>query len=78
MESSFNLNEKKVKSVEIIKIINEHKERPNKDLMLAMDFIQEDFEMTKDTVIKLTHHLDKLENTYNLLHKEFTSRTSEK
>jgi hypothetical protein len=78
MESSFNLNEKKVKSVEIIKIINEHKERPNKDLMLAMDFIQEDFEMTKDTVIKLTHHLDKLENTYNLLYKEYSERTKSK
>jgi hypothetical protein len=78
MESSFNLNEKKIKSVEILKIINEHKERPNKDITLAMDFIQEDFKQTKDTVIKLTHHLDKLENTYNLLHKEYTSRTSAK
>ena len=78
MESSFNLNEKKVKSVEIIKIINEHKERPNKDLILAMDFIQEDFEMIKDTVVKLTHHLDKLENTYNLLHKEYTDRNGKK
>jgi hypothetical protein len=39
-----------------------------------MDFIKEDFEMAKNTVIKLTHHLDKLENTYNLLHKEYTSR----
>jgi hypothetical protein len=23
----------------------------------------------------LTHHLDKLENTYNLLYKEYTERT---
>jgi hypothetical protein len=74
MESSFSINEKKVKSVEILQIIKEHKERSNKDLTLAMDFIKEDFEMAKNTVIKLTHHLDKLENTYNLLHKEYTSR----
>jgi hypothetical protein len=25
-------------------------------------------------LIKLTHHLDKLENTYNLLHKEYSDR----
>jgi len=43
-------------------------------LKLAMDFIEEDFKFTKDNLIKLTHHLDKLENTYNLLHKEYTER----
>ena len=78
MESSFSINEKKVKSVEILQIIKEHKERSNKDLTLAMDFIKEDFEMAKNTVIKLTHHLDKLENTYNLLHKEYTDRNGKK
>lgn len=76
MESSFNINEKKIKSNEILEIIKEYKERPNKDLQLAMDFIQEDFKMTKDSLIRLTHHLDKLENTYNLLYKEFTDRIS--
>ena len=78
MENSFNLNEKKIKSGEILLIIKEHKERSNKDLQMAMDFIQEDFNYTKENVIKLTQHLDKLENTYNLLHKEYTSRTSAK
>lgn len=74
MESSFNINEKKIKSNEILEIIKEHKERPNKDLKLAMDFIQEDFNHTKETLIKLTYHLDKLENTYNLLLKEYNER----
>lgn len=74
MESSFNINEKKIKSNEILEIIKEYKERSNKDLQLAMDFIQEDFNITKESLLKLTHHLDKLENTYNLLHKEFTER----
>ena len=76
MESSFNINDKKIKSVEILKIIKEHKDRPNKDLKLAMDFIQEDFEMTKDNLLKLSKHLDKLENTYNLLLKEYTDRVN--
>jgi hypothetical protein len=74
MESSFNINEKRIKANEILQIIKEHKDRSNKDLKLAMDFIQEDFNMTKESLIKLTHHLDKLENTYNILHKEYTNR----
>jgi hypothetical protein len=43
-----------------------------------MDFIQKDFELTKETVIKLTNHLDKLENTYNTLLKEYQSRNGSK
>jgi hypothetical protein len=78
MENSFNLNEKKIKSVEILQIIKEHKDRSNKDLKIALDFIQEDFNLTKETLIKLTHHLDKLENTYNILHKEYTGRSGQK
>jgi hypothetical protein len=41
-----------------------------------MDFIKEDFEYTKESVIKLTHHLDKLEQTYNVLLKEYESRNN--
>ena len=74
MESSFNINEKRIKANEILQIIKEHKDRSNKDLKLAMDFIQEDFNITKESLIKLTHHLDKLENTYNIIHKEYTDR----
>ena len=74
MENSFNINEKRIKANEILQIIKEHKDRSNKDLKLAMDFIREDFNMTKESLIKLTHHLDKLENTYNILHKEYTDR----
>jgi hypothetical protein len=65
MENSFNINEKKIKSQEILDIIREHKDRSNKDLQLAMDFIQEDFNLTKESLVKLTHQLDKLENTNN-------------
>ena len=32
-------------------------------------------DLTKESILKLTHHLDKLENTYNLLYKEYTERT---
>ena len=78
MESSFNISEKKIKSQEVLEIIKDHKDRSNKDLQMAMDFIQEDFKITKESLIKLTHHLDKLENTYNLLYKEYSERTKTK
>jgi hypothetical protein len=76
MEKSFDLQQKKVQSTEVIRIIHEHKDRSNKDLKLAMDFIKEDFEHTKESVIKLTHHLDKLEQTYNVLLKEYERRNN--
>lgn len=58
----------------IVQIIKEHKSRPNKDLIIAMDFLKEDFEKTKDSLLKLTNHLDKVESSYNLLLKEYQSR----
>lgn len=66
---------KKEDSEKITKIIKEHKSCSNKDLIFAMDFIKEDFEKTRDSLIKLTYHLDKLESGYNLLLKEYQERT---
>jgi hypothetical protein len=59
---------------EVLDIIKDFKNRPNKDLIKAMDLITQDFEYTKNTVINLTKHLDKLENTYNQILKEYNSR----
>ena len=64
----------KIESGKIVEIIKEYKTRPNKDLKLAMDFIQKDFDISKETLIKLTNHLDKLELSYNTLLKEYQSR----
>jgi hypothetical protein len=75
MESSFKIDEKRIKANEVLLIIKEHKERSNRDLQIAMEFINEDHKVTKESIIKLTHHLDALENTYNVLHKEYTERT---
>jgi hypothetical protein len=47
----------KIESGKIVEIIKEYKSRPNNDLKLAMDFIQKDFEISKETLIKLTNHL---------------------
>ena len=65
---------KKEKAEKVLKIVKDYKSSPNKDLTFAMDFIQEDFNLTKETLIKLTSHLDKLETTYNLILKEYENR----
>ena len=67
---------KKEQSDKAIKIIKDYKSNSNKDLTFVMDFIQEDFKFTKDAVIKMTEHLDKLELTYNTILKEYQNRTS--
>ena len=64
----------KVQSQQVVEIIKEHKVRPNKDLILAMEFIKKDFELTKDALLRLSTHLDKLELSYNALLKEYQSR----
>jgi len=65
---------KKEKSEKVLQIIKEYKTSSNKDLMLAMDCIQEDFEYTKNLVLKSTEQLDKLELTYNTILKEYNKR----
>lgn len=76
MENQLNLNQVKVESGKILEIIKNYKDSSNKDLVLALEFVQKDFEYTKETIIKMSEHLDKLENTYNLLHKEYNSRNA--
>ena len=63
---------------EVLEIIKDFKNRPNKDLIKAMDLIIQDFEYTKNTVINLTRHLDKLESTYNKILKEYEGRINGK
>jgi hypothetical protein len=74
MEKKYNMDNRKIDSDEILKIISERKERSNNDLELAMKFIQTDFDYTKENLLKMSNHLDKLENTYNVLLKEYKSR----
>lgn len=64
----------KIESDKIIEIIKEHKTRSNKDLILAMEFIKKDYELTKESLINMSLHLDKLELSYNTILKEYESR----
>ena len=60
---------------QILEIIKDFKNRPNKDLMRALDLLNQDFEYTKNTIIELTKHLDKVEFTYDTILKEYVERT---
>jgi hypothetical protein len=69
----------KIKTAEkVITLIKDYKNQPNKELTFILDFLKDDFESTKNTVIKLTEHLDKVENTYNLILEEYQNRTKQK
>jgi hypothetical protein len=59
---------------EVLEIIKDYKNRPNKDLIKAMDLIIQDFDFCKKQIIELSLQLDKLENTYNTLLKEYDGR----
>jgi hypothetical protein len=63
------MNEEKIKQT-----LLEIKTSPNKDLTSAMDFLQEDFEKTKELIVKLTYHLDSTEKAYNNLLEEYKNR----
>ena len=65
---------KKEEAEKVLRIIKDYKSQSNKDLTFAMDFINEDFKSTKETLIKLSTHLDKLETTYNMILKEYEGR----
>ena len=72
MEKKYN-NMDKIESTKVIEIIKDYKSRPNKDLILVLEFVKKDYELTKESLIKLTEHLDKLEITYNTILKEYES-----
>ena len=59
---------------ELITIIENYKESPNKDLVKVMSFITSEFEITKKNIIELTEHLDYLESSYNKILKEYETR----
>ena len=50
---------------------------PNSKLIEYMDVITEDFETTKSNLINMSYYLDKLEELYNFMLKEYQSRNNE-
>ena len=59
----------------IKEIINEPLNQSNIDLMECMDFLYNENEKLKDTILKLTYHLDEVEFSYNKILEEYKNRT---
>ncbi len=58
----------------LLEILKDYKNKSNKDLISALDFLYEDFNKTKDLILKLTTHLDSTELSYNKLLEEINKR----
>lgn len=71
------VNHINMETEEIKDILSNYKNKPNKSLVSAMDFLKDDFEKTKELIIKLTHHLDTTEKEYNKIYDEYKKRMNE-
>jgi hypothetical protein len=58
----------------IISQINNLKNSPNSVIINNLDLLSSEFETTKNNIIQLTYHLDKIEELYNKTLKEYQSR----
>ena len=64
----------KISIDELNEIIADLKNRGNNDLIKVMDFLNDDFEETKEMILNLTKHLDNTEELYNKVLNEHESR----
>ena len=63
---------------EIVKEITNLKDLPNTKLVEYLDLLSSDFEFTKDSIIKSTLYLDKVEELYNRVLKTYQERNNGK
>ncbi len=58
----------------IIDVVNDVKNKSNKDLFLAINELNDEFEKTKTLIIDLTRHLDSVEALFNEINDEIEKR----
>ena len=58
----------------IIELQKELKDQPNSKLIEVMDKLTTEFDITKESIINSTIYLDKVEELYNTILKEYESR----
>ena len=56
-------------------IVNNLNDSSNSEIVYALDYLNVDFEQTKDAIVRMTKHLDTVELVYNKLLKELKNRT---
>jgi DNA anti-recombination protein RmuC len=64
-----------MKSEDALEILKDYKNKSNKELTDVLDFLQEDFDKTKDLIVKLTYHLETTEKSYNKILEEYKKRS---
>ena len=56
-------------------IVNNLSDSSNSEIIYALDYLNVDFEQTKDAIVRMTKHLDTVEVVYDKLLKELENRT---
>jgi predicted nucleic acid-binding Zn-ribbon protein len=57
-----------------MEFFKEYKTRPNKELFDMLTLLKKEFDTTKDTIVKLTHHLEDVEVKFKLVESEIKKR----
>lgn len=66
-----------METIEIVRnVIKNPSESTNRELLISLDYLSNDFEQTKTSIINLTKHLDTTEIIYNKILKEYEKRTN--
>lgn len=60
-----------------MEFFKEYKNKPNKDIIDVMTILKEDFNKSKDLIIKLTLHIEDTEKKFNLLESELKKRKAQ-
>jgi hypothetical protein len=58
----------------IIEIVQNVKDKSNKDLIESRDVLADEYEKTKTLIVDLTRHLEIVENYYNTINNEVGNR----
>ena len=67
----------KIELENIISQINNLKNCPNSVILNNLDLLSNEFEVTKNNILQLTYHLDKIEELYDKTLNEYQSRGNE-
>ena len=69
MEEHRNMEKEK-----IIEIINDVENKSNKDLFIAINELNDEFDKTKQLIVDLTRHMESVELSYNRVNNEIEKR----
>ena len=57
-----------------MEFFKEYETKPNKELFDMLTLLKKEFDTTKDTMVKLSHHLDDIESKFKLIESEIKKR----